>query len=189
MLTDTQQRHARSDGGAEFANRRRHLRQLRTSLLKLRGEGEQVAMADYDALRGACKALDNMLRIAEANLTEAKAIKRAWDKAIADATRALETIAAPGVADVIALADLGGQLHFRSGVIEGIEDYGWKYQAAVFVRNARDQLAWDCAHKNRRPAEFADEIRAAMPAAAEKNAELIRQINPIAVGQMLAKTA
>ena len=189
MLTDAQQRHARSDGGAEFANRRRHLRQLRTSLLKLRGEGEQVAMADYDALRGACKALDNMLRIAEANLTEAKAIKRAWDKAIADATRALETIAAPGVADVIALADLGGQLHFRSGVIEGIEDYGWKYQAAVFVRNARDQLAWDCAHKNRRPAEFADEIRAAMPAAAEKNAELIRQINPIAVGQMLAKTA
>lgn len=189
MLTDTQQRHARSDGGAEFANRRRHLRQLRTSLLKLRGEGEQVAMADYDALRDACRAIDNMLRATEANLTEAKAIKRAWDKAIADATRALETIAAPGVADVIALADLGGQLHFRAGVIDDIEYHGWKYQAASFVRQAVLQLAWDCARQDRRPAEFADEIRAAMPAAAEKNAELIRQINPIAVGQMLARTA
>lgn len=189
MLTDTQQRHARSDGGAEFANRRRHLRQLRTSLLKLRGEGGQVAMSDYDALRDACYAIDNMLRIAEANLTEAKAIKRAWGKAIADATSALEAIAATGVADVIALADLGGQLHFRSGVITDTEDYGWKYQAATFVRQAVEQLAWNCARQNRRPAEFADEIRAAMPAAAEKNAELIRQINTIAVGQMLAKTA
>lgn len=189
MLTDTQQRQARSGGGAEFANRRRHLRQLRTSLLKLRGEGEQLAMADYDALRDACQVIDNMLRATEANLIEAKTIKRAWDKAIADATRALGAIAAPSVADVIALADLGRQLHFRSGVIDDIEYRGWKCQAAIFVREAVEQLAWNCASQNRRPAEFADEIRAAMPAAAEKNAELIRQINAIAVGQMLAKTA
>lgn len=188
MLTETQISHARFYGAQDQANRRRHLRQLRTSLFNLRTDAA-VQPDDHKTLAQTLRVLDRMLVGVEADLTAAKNIKRDWDQHVSLAHALLMAIPLPGVADVIALGELAREIGHPRGLIDDIERNGWTYTANALKREALDTLASRCAYEAKPPTEFVDNVRATMAAAAEKHADLIRQINTIAVGQQLLKTA
>ncbi|KVW92634.1 hypothetical protein [Thiobacillus denitrificans] len=188
MLTDSQKDRARFDGGKDQANRRRQLRQLRTGLINVRRDAA-MPTDDNVALTEAVRALDRLLVEVENDLSAAKNIKRDWDQHVALAHALLVAIPLPGVADIIALGELAHEIGYPRMLLNDIENYGWNHAAATLKRNALDSLAHRCASDAKPPTEFVAAIRATMPAAAARHADLIRQITTLAVSEQLQKTA
>lgn len=183
MLSETQKHMARFHGDRDTRTRRSHLRRLRTSLAELRTDG--VPAADCDTLRDAGRVLDRLLAALENDIHEARAIKRTWDTRLATATAALNTLPAESVADLVALAALAREIGSPRDLIERIEAYGWNYTARQLRRDALASLAHRCAGETGPVDLWTEKVRAALPAAADKNADLIRRINPLAVAEAL----
>lgn len=188
MLTESQKSAARYHGGKEQTNRRRHLRQLRTSLFNVRNDAA-LQSSDHASIAQTLHVLDRLLAEVQADLAAANTIKRDYDKHVALTRALLDAIPLTGIADVIALCELDRQLGRPDLLLNDIECNGWDYTSSTLKRQALDGLAHRGAYGQRDPTEFAASVRAAMPAAAEKHAALIRQITTLAVSQQLQKTA
>ena len=188
MLTESQKSAARYHGGQEQTNRRRHLRQLRTSLFNVRTDAA-LQPADHASIAQTLRVIDRLLAEVQADLATANTIKRDYDKHTSLTRALLDAIPLTGVADVIALCELDRQLGRPDLLLDDIKRNGWAYTAAAFKRQALDGLAHRSAYGQKDPTEFVAGVRAAMPAAAEKHADLIRRINTLAVSQQLQKSA
>lgn len=183
MLTQAQKDSARWHGEGNLSNRRRHVRALRTSLMNLRTE-DKLPEDDYTALQQAGRVLDRMLNEIEADIKTARFIKRDYDTRIAAAKTALATLPQSSVADIVALGELARELGSPALLLDGVERCGWPYMAASIKRAAIDWLAHRCVSEGKTAAEIA----AAMPEAAARHADLIRQINTLAVAHTLQQT-
>ena len=188
MLTESQKSSARWHGADGPKKRRSMLRRLRTQLLELRGDAS-VPMADYDTLREAGRVLDRMLATVGNDIAEATNIKRDWDRAIEAATCAIEAIPLDSVADVIALAELARELGAPDWAIDAVNDYGWPRERRRLTRESVATLARRCANEAADAAGFVAKVRAAMPAAAEKHADLITRITTLAVAEKFEAAA
>lgn len=188
MLTETQKSRARFHGAQEQANRRRHLRQLRTSLFKVSVDAA-LGAEDNKTMSQTLRILDRMLVGLEADLTHAKNIKRDWDRHVALARALLTAVPLPHVADVIAAGELAREIGHPRMLVDDIERNGWAHVGQTIKRNALDTLANRCAYQATDPTKFVASVRAALPAAAERHADLIRQINTLAVAETLQQMA
>lgn len=187
MLSEAQQSAARYHGATELTSRRSHLRRLRTSLIEVRGSSAMVD-DDHATLGKACRVLDRLLQALEADINEAKRIKRDWDQRVTAATAALLAIPLAGVADVIALAELDHSVGRPHALLEDIAYSGWNAMGESLRREAINGLASRCASSTTPASEFVAAVRDAMPLAAAKHAELVQQINTLAVAQSLERT-
>lgn len=183
MLTVIEKSQARFHGDHGQRTRRSHLRRLRTSLAELRTDG--VTPADCDALRAAGRVLDRLLAELENDIREARAIKRAWDTRLAAAAAALQTLPAESAAELVALAALAREIGSPRDLIERVEAYGWPYNARQLRRDTLASLAHRCAGETDPVDIWVEKVRAALPAAADQNADLIRRINTLAVAEQL----
>lgn len=188
MLSDAQKSEARWRGAEMLVKRRSHLRRLKTSLHELRRDACSTD-ADREDLYKGMRALDRMQTALEADINEAKAIKRDWDKRVADATQALQALPIAGVADVIALAELDHSLGRPAALIEAVEHFGWAHVDGYRRREAIAGLARRCASDASPPAKFVAAVRDAMPQAAARHADLIQRINTLAVAQQIERAA
>lgn len=188
MLTGIQKSRARFDGGQEQSNRRRHLRQLRTSLFNVRSDAA-LQPDDHASIAQTLRVLDRLLSEVQADLAAAKNIKRDWDKHVSLAYALLDAIPLAGVADVIALGELARELGSPRLLLEDIEHFGWHHKAGSIMNESLATLSRRCASDQKDPAEFVATVRAAMPAAAAKHADLIRQITTLAVAQQMDAAA
>jgi hypothetical protein len=118
-------------------------------------------------------------------------IKKAFDDHIAKAEKALRALPLDGIENTIAIAELAGQLkpYMRMYTpLEAAERYGCKNSLAGLRNAAIASLADDCAREGVQPAGFADRVLMSLPAAAAKNADLIRELNTIAVAEQMERT-
>jgi hypothetical protein len=188
MLTESQKSIARFNGGQDQTNRRRHLRQLRTSLFNVRSDAA-LQPADHASIAQTLRVLDRLLAEVQSDLAAAKNIKRDWDKHVSMAYTLLDAIPLAGVADVIALGELARELGSPRLLLEDIGHFGWHYKAGSIMNESLATLSRRCASDQKDPTEFAASVRAAMPAAAAKHADLIRQITTLAVAQQMEASA
>lgn len=186
MLSEIQKSMARFDGGKPLAARRSHLRRLRTSLAEVRGDAGMDTQ-DHHVLVLAASVLNRALARLENDIHEARAIKRTYDQRHAAAFKTLATLPAVAVADVIALAELDRQIGHPRMLLDEIQRHGWGYTAAQLRRTAIDGLAHSCASGTEPVDLLVEKLRAALPAAAAKHADLIRTINTLAVAEQLQR--
>lgn len=186
MLSDLQKSMARFDGGKPLATRRSRLRGMRTTLAELRDEAACTDANKEDLYKG-IRAISRILDETETDLNEAKRIKRTYDQRHAAAFKTLATLPAVAVADVIALAELDRQIGHPRMLLDEIERHGWDYMAAQLRRTAIDGLAHICASGTEPVDLLVEKLRAALPAAVDKHAGLIRTINTMAVAEQLQR--
>lgn len=178
---------ARFHGEREQKARRSHLRRLRTSLAELRGAG--VPQPDHDTLREAGRVLDRLLAATENDIHEARAIKRAWDTRHAAATAALRTLPTGSVAEIVALAALAREIGSPRDLRERAEIYGWTYTARRLRNDALASLAHRCAGEAEPVEIWVEKLRAALPDATAKHADLIHALNTLAVAEQMQRAS
>ncbi len=199
-LSDSQRSSARHDGGKDIANRKRFIAQVETGLRNLRDECEKSG-----ALRGVLtpdeiKALARVAVIVgkvaahlDADAREAKRIKADWDKRLNDAVAELGKLPRTSIDDIVVLAAMAN--HPRPPIGRYDLDYiranpqRLKAEMETISRDATSSLAHACANDAAIPATRRNAILIGMAAWKDKHADLIRELNAIAVAAQLEKNA
>lgn len=206
-LGDFQRDRARHTGGKEIADRKRHVSQLETGLRNLVADCERrsntevgyrtadvvwdvVSVDELKALQRAAEALHKVAASLDKAAAEAKRIKADYDAHVEQAQAALGKLP-KGVADIVALSACAQRTPVYHWTLERMRARPREVLDDLndIRREAISTLAHRCAREGIQPAGFADTIRLAMPAAAEKHAALIGELNALAVAAQLEKSA
>lgn len=191
-LDESQRLRARFDGGKAIADNKSHLSRTATAMRKVVTGQYGLTLGDATAMRNAIAVMDHTIATLEKDLRDAKAIKKAHDDHVAKANKALTLLPLNDFNGVIAIAAMAGMLdpHIRMYTpIEEAKYYGYKRALVELRRASIEWLARDCALKGVQVAGFVDTIRTAMPAAAATHADLIRELNTLAVAEQMEKSA
>lgn len=194
MLTTWQQHSAKFDGGKKIANRKATMARVASSLEKLikdanaEGLASLLSAQDVKALRQAQGIVHKVARAMEQDVAQAQGIKAAWEARHKDAVKALMGIIQEPVADVIALADLAGNLYPDRLARECVK-WGWESQVLDLRRDAVGTLAHRAANASAEVAGWVQALAAELPAARAKHAVLIAQVNALAVAHYMQRAA
>lgn len=198
MLTDYQRRNARFDGGKDLLNRKRHVAQIKSGLLKLRNDCDGGADGlvnglaglltpeEIDTLTSAAQIVDRIVATLERDEAEAKRIKATWDKHYGALVAALSMrIITDRAADVVALISRAGDTYKLRDLADDCRNRwgGARAQLRDARREAIASLAYQAAGTDADPSAWAAAIHAELPANAEKHAALVAEIDAIDAAQ------
>lgn len=198
MLTEIQQERARYDGGKDIGHRKSHLARSATALRKLRNDATQAGnaldglftSAEIEAISAAIQAVGKACDRLDADNRDAKAIKADYDKRVKEAAAVFDTLPHTSIDDIVALAALNNptQPISRYELIYIRETpQQLKNEMATIARDTLGDLARSCAYKKASPSATRFGILTVMQAWKNKHADLISELNTLAVQAQLEK--
>lgn len=199
-LNDSQRARAHIDGGKEISNRKRHLSQIETGLRTLRDECENsetlrgaLAPDELKTLARAAVLVGQVAARLDADAREAKRIKADYDKRVKEAIAEYGNLPHTEIADIVALSVLAGE---RAGISRYTMDtirerpHWLTSELTSVARDAINNLAHDCAREKNNPKGMVKRaLEVLIPAIKENHADLIRELNALAVQAQLEKSA
>lgn len=196
-LTESEKFHSRYDGGKALGNKKRHLAQIKSALLKLCVEAENgvetlggFGERDLTTLRDAARLVGRLEADYAKDAQAAQRIKTEFDAAIKAASQALRAMVRDPIGDVIALHVIANPRDLTSInelTIATKSAPGWLYGLEQLQRQAIADLSHQIVRSGQPPSIYC----AALDLDSVKNhhAGLIAQIKAHAVAQKLKAAA
>ena len=194
MLTDFQRDQARYKGGDELKKRKSFLKRSATAIRQLVDEAgnKQSGMTgaftanELELIRTAAALVDRASDRLASDIREADAIRKKYDKDVAAAHKHLSALPRACISDIVAIcaADRGQPLGWLEMDTMRTSRYPLDHLNAT-ARDCIQSLAWICVRKGSDPAEFTADILRRMPDLKAKHADLITELNALAVAQQL----
>lgn len=195
-LTQWQQDSARFGGGKDLVNRKRHLAQVKSALLKLCKEiGEDrdnhagaLTAKELGTLRDAAHLVARIEAGYAKDASQAQRIQADWQARHKLSMKVLQTLPHEAPEDVIALSHLAGELR-PDGLLDACVRWGWQRQLCDIQHDALATLGHRCANQTTPPAQWCKALAEQIPAAKALHADLIAQVNALAVADQLQQAA
>ncbi len=200
-LTSIQRDQARYKGSSDIRTRKSYLKRSATAIRQLAAEstnewsGLHGVFSDKELklIRAAGQLVDRATTRLSEDIREADAIRADYDKRRKIALESFASLPRAGIDDCIALIATANRRpldgydleRFRSGQIFGTV----KGELADRANDALRDLADACARDKLNFAERRHQILEGLPAMKEQHADLIRELNALAVAERMEKTA
>lgn len=195
MLSDAQRREAVYFGDKPQTNKKANCARTSTAIRNLVADaGSGFSAADIAVLAHAAELLDAAAARLKVDAREARAIKAEHDKRVADAISILATLPTDTIADCVAV--LGTTSRIPVGLYE-MERFRhrnsyWGTIHTILRDTAHDairRMAHDCARDKIDPAQRRQQIIDGLTAQKITHAEIINELNALAVAEQLETTA
>lgn len=201
MLTDYQRSRAYFEGGKDIKARKSHLARTATTIRKLRADASQPGNAldgvfngdELQTLRETCQMVDRAIARLEADAREADRIKSDYDKREQQATAEMRMLPHDSIDDIVALLGARQRQPLDRYELERIRTQHWGegvlHQLREHASCAIGGLGRSCAYDGKNPGEFRQQIADRLPLLKQQHADLIRELNTLAVSQQLERAA
>lgn len=194
MLTESEKFHARHDSGKALGNRKRHLAQIKSALLKLGVESDAgmnqlsgLSAKEVETLLDAAQIVGRIEAAYAKDIQAAKTIKAAYDAAIKAAIQALRALVRDPIGDVIALHAMANprDQETLSDLLTAATNHGrqWQWRIEQMQRDAIAELSYQIVRAGTLPSVYCAALD--LQSAKDRHASLIAQVKACAVAQKL----
>lgn len=194
MLSDAQRREAVLFGDKPQANKKANCARTSTAIRNLVTDtGSGFSADDIAVLTRAAELLDAAAARLKVDAREARAIKAEHDKRVADAISILATLPTDTIADCVAVLGTTSRIPVGRYEMERFRrpDSYWGTIHTILRDTAHDairRMAHDCARDKIDPAQRRQQIIDGLAAQKITHAEIINELNALAVAEQLETT-